>query len=277
MVLDQSKICCDIILNSRDIILISAAEAADISIMSREYAEKTMKWLCVFALITAFWAGAADSVEISEENWKTYRNEKYGYELSYPPGMEYKEYVGGSSGDLNYIATGKGFISFEVWPPGECPRQPEGTTAREIGIARAKTVTQADGPDSSFYCGDPLKVREFSSTHGVKLFELELTCMREVYPVWDEESAGQDASTAEAESEIIIEGKKGPTYFADISQSWRKRILLADPVASRSLSQAATETPLDTNILSKILDTLRTFAIPKPQGICIEDLTGEIR
>ncbi len=234
-----------------------------------------MRWLWVFSLFAALSAGAADSVEGDEDGWKTYRNEKYGYELAYPPEMEYIEYVAGSSGDLKDAGTGDRLIGFEVWPPGECPRQPEHTTAKEIGIERAKTVTQADGPDSFSYCGDPLKVREFYSSHGVELFELELTCMRELYPIWDEEAGGQDASTIEAESEIIIEGKKGPTYFADISQSWRKRILLVDPITSMKLSRPTPKVQIDPTVLAKIFDTLKTFPVPRPPGICIEDLRNQ--
>jgi hypothetical protein len=236
-----------------------------------------MRWFWVLSLSAVLSAGGVNSVQRDEAAWKTYRNGKYGYELSYPPGMEYKEYVGGSSGDLKDAGTGETLIRFEVWPPGVCPRQPDNTTAKEIGIERAKTITQADGPDSSSYCGDPMKVQEFVSSHDVKFFELELTCMREIFSVWDEEDAGQAAPAIEAQSEIFIEGKKGPTYFADISQSWRKRILLADPINSRRFSQAPVKSRIDLGILRKILETLKKFPVPKPPGVCIEDLIGEIR
>ena len=231
-----------------------------------------MRWHCTLCLFAVLSAGVVDAVRKDEDEWRIYRNEKYGYELAYPPEMEYTEYVGGSSGDLKDAASGETLIRFEVWPPGECPRQPDGTAAKEIGIERAKTVTQADGPDSSFYCGDPLKMQEFVSSHGVEFFELELTCMREVFPVWNDEEALQAGQSIEAQSEIKIEGKKGPTYFADISQPWRKRILLADPPGARRLSGATVKGPFDLAILPEILNTLRKFPIAKPPGICIEDL-----
>jgi len=217
-------------------------------------------------------AGGADFIQTERDGWKTYRNEKFGYEMSYPPEMRYKEYVNGSSGDLKDARSGTTLISFEVWPPGQCPTQPKDTTAKAIGIERAKTVTQADGPDSSFYCGDPVKVREFASSHGAAIFELELTCMREVFQELDGGADSPASRSAEENSSITIEGKKGPTYFADISQAWRKRILLADPFMSNPLSTGTAKDGMDPAVIRKILDTLRTFPIPRPPGICIEDL-----
>jgi hypothetical protein len=213
----------------------------------------------------------------AQESWQTYRNERFGYEISYPSDFEYKTYIDGSSGELRDAATGQRLVDFEVWPPGECPRQPAGTSAGEVGIARAKTVTQADGPMESSYCGDPLTIREYSTPNGTKIYELELTCVRETFPEsYDDTVAVQaDAAPSDMQSIIIAMGKKGPTYFVDISQPWRKRILMADPVGVDPRMQK-TKAGIDRAVLRQILKTLQTFPIRKPPGICIEDLrSGE--
>jgi hypothetical protein len=123
-------------------------------------------------------------------------------------------------------------VQLEVWPPSECPRQPADAIATEVGIDRAKTVTQTDGPDGSSYCGDPVTVRESVSPKGVRIYEMELTCVRESFPGShdDTDEAEAEAPPVEAQPVITAEGKKGPTFFADISPSWKTRVLLADPV-----------------------------------------------
>jgi hypothetical protein len=227
----------------------------------------------IIGLCTTLLAGVAGAAETTEDSWKTYRNETFGYELSYPAEMEYTAYVDGSSGELKDAGTGHRLVEFEVWPPGECPREPAAAIARDVGIERAKTMTQADGPDGSSYCGDPLTVREDASRHGAKMYELEMTCWRETYPESHDDTvdADPDAAMIEAQPVITTEGKKGPTYFVDISPAWRKRILVADPVGVDPRMQETTR-KIDLAVLRKILGTLKTFPIQQPPGGCIEDL-----
>jgi len=224
--------------------------------------------LCLLLLV-----GVAGAAEKTTADWKTYRNEKFGYEISYPADLEYRAYIDGSSGELKRADTGDRLVDFEVWPPSECPRQPAGAVAREIGIERAQAVTQADGPDGSSSCGDPVAVREFVSLHGAKIYELELTCTRETYPGSHDDSDDTEAEppTVEADPVVTLEGKKSPTYFVDISPSWMKRILMADPTGVDPRMQPTKE-ETDPALIRKILGTLKTFPTQKPAGVCIEEL-----
>jgi len=227
----------------------------------------------MIGLCSILLAGMAAAAEKDGEGWKTYRNHTFGYEISYPPNMEFRAYAGGSSGELQDATTGHMLVEFEVWPPGECPRQPANTTAKELGIDRAKVVTQADGPDGSSYCGDPVTVREYASLHGAKIYELELTCMSEAYPGAPDDSIDDESEAAPAETQPILtaQGRKGPTYFIDISPSWTKRILSADPFGVDPRMQPTKE-KADLAAVRKILGTLKTFPTQRPSGVCIEEL-----
>ena len=232
-----------------------------------------MKRSWILGVCATLLVGVGNAAEKSPDGWKTYRNEKFGYEISYPAEMEYKTYVNGSSGELKAAGTGQTLVDFEVWPPGECPRQPADASARDVGIERAKTMTQADGPDGSSYCGDPMTVRDHAALHGAKIYEVALTCMRETYPEGHDDTvtAEPGAASAEAQPVLTIEGTKGPTYFVDISPPWRKRILMADPVGVDP-RMPKTKAKIDLAVLRKILGTLWIFPIQQPPGICIEDL-----
>jgi hypothetical protein len=134
-------------------------------------------------------------------------------------------------------------------------------------------VTQTDGPDGSSYCGDPATVREYAALRGAKIYELELTCLRETFPEshTDEGDDEPEAAPADAQAVLTAEGVKGPTYFVDISRPWRKRILAADPVGGDP-RMGETRGNIDPPLVRRILDTLVIFPIQHSPVVCIEDL-----
>ena len=73
-------------------------------------AEKTMKWILGFCFFVMLPAVGADFIQTERDGWKSYRNEKFGYEMVYPSGMDYVAYVGGSSGELKDAGTGASLI-----------------------------------------------------------------------------------------------------------------------------------------------------------------------
>jgi hypothetical protein len=204
-------------------------------------------------------AALASSVrgDPGDTSWTTYRSEKFGYRLSYPPEVVLRTYFDGQSADLRDARTDEVLAALEVWPPDECPKQPPGLTARALATERAATATQADGDDGSSWCGDPITLRERTSAHGTALFELELTCMSERL----------DASGTSVRK---TEGRKGPTFFADVSRPWRARVLAIDPTGidprlpSRGRSDPA--------LVRRIAETVATFTTEDPHTVCIDEL-----
>ena len=100
-----------------------------------------------------------------------------------------------------------------------------------------------------------------------------MTCIRETSPESHDHTDEAEPNTAQSETQPIrtLEGRKGPAYFVDISPPWRTRILVADPVGVDPRMQETTD-KMDLALLRTILGTLKTFPIPKPAGVCIEDL-----
>ena len=202
-------------------------------------------------LATAVHAGCVPA------GWKTYRSEQFGWELAYPPAMELKTYLGGASADLRDAITGSVLAELELWPSDLCPRERPGTTAEAIGTERVAAVTQADGDDGSSSCGSPITVRRWVSNRGVPLYEVRLTCR-------SERIVGRRTIHRR-------EGRKDPTFFADVSQAWRKRVLLVDPVGVDPRMTAGAHPP-DVAPIRSVLATLSTFTVPDPKVVCIEDL-----
>lgn len=202
---------------------------------------------------------AATTPAASLTDWKTYRSERFGYALSYPPDMELKVYFDGVSGELR-TAAGEELLELDVWPGDLCPREAPGTTAKALGMERAAMITQADGDGSSSACGRPITVRESVSSHGVRLYELELSCRAE-----------------HTEGRRVVRerlGKKGPTFFADVSQQWRSRVLMVDP-AGADPRMGPTRPTGDAALVRQILETLTTFPLPDPHVVCIGDLGSQ--
>ena len=191
------------------------------------------------------------------ETWKTYRSDAFGWELSYPSDVELKVWFDGRSGELRDATTGDVLAEIEVWPGDLCPREKPGTTAKAIGIEHVVGVTQTDGDDGSSSCGVPMAVRRLTSDHGVPLYELELSCVRE--------------RIVGRRSVHRRDGHKGPTFFADVSQSWRKRVLTVDP-RGVDTRMAPVKRPADLGTLRRILATVATFPVADPNVVCIDDL-----
>jgi hypothetical protein len=213
-----------------------------------------MRRTLVVALVLVATAVRAGS---TPDGWNTYRSEQFGWELSYPPDIQLKAYFGGQSATLLDAANGSALAELELWPSDLCPRERPGATAEAVGLERVAMVTQADGDDGSSSCGPPMTVRRFASDRNVPLYEIRLTCS-------SERIVGRRTVRRH-------EGRKGPTFFADVSQSWRKRVLTVDPVGVDPRLAAATR-PFDVAAIRDILATLATFAVPDPNTVCLDDL-----
>jgi hypothetical protein len=76
-----------------------------------------MRRTWIIGLCTTLLVGVAGAAEKTEDSWKTYRNEAFGYELSYPAEMEYAVYADGASGELKDTARGAGWSSSRYGHP----------------------------------------------------------------------------------------------------------------------------------------------------------------
>jgi hypothetical protein len=211
--------------------------------------------LAALAVAAAVAAHAGDV----PDGWTTYRSERFGYAIAHPPGTTLKAYFDGQSADL-LDADGRSLVSLEVWPPDLCPHVV--ATPKDLGVRHAIDMTQADGADGSSVCDKPVRVGESTSSRGVHVWELVLACVRE-----------EERGTVHRPRAVRTrEGAKGPTFFADVSQTWTPRVLMIDPAGVDPRLSHPAPPRLAAAELRTMLATLATFAVPDPHVVCIEDL-----
>lgn len=202
----------------------------------------------------------------SQAPWQVYRDGNNGFEFGFPASMKFESHFG--SGDLKEAQTKHTILTTEVWPPDEClhaPGEKTITSAREVALQRAKDVCQADGPNGSSFCTDPVTVRPFASKEGAKGFEIYLT------------RAGEHCDTDEENNCVSpmkreVYGKKGPIYAFDISTDTMTKILYVEPIGI----EPATFSPgskADLQPIREILSTLKVFRVDSPKATCIQDLS----
>jgi hypothetical protein len=213
------------------------------------------RWLVV-ALVGCL-VRAASAADVPA-GWTVYRSELGGYELAYPPEVTFKAFFDGRSAEVADAATGERLADLELWPADVCPRDRSGAGAERLGTTRAGDVTRADGDDGSSVCGAPVRSRAFRSEHGVACWELSLTCTSE--------------RVTRGGRRHRREGTKGPTFFADVSQPWRTRVLMLDPAGVDPRLGRPGEPATAPAVARRILATLRTFSVPDPKVVCIDDV-----
>jgi hypothetical protein len=201
----------------------------------------------------------------SAGSWKTYRDAKNGFELRFPASMNFEAHF--ASGELKEIRSGRTVFFMEVWPPDECMHAPGEKTvssARTVALQRAEDLCQADGPNGSSFCTDPVTLRPFAGKEGAKGFEIYLT------------RAGEHCDTDEEENCVgpvkrEIYGTKGPVYAFDVSTATMTKILYVEPMGVEP-DAFASGSKADPKLIREILSTLKVFEVESPRVTCIQDL-----
>jgi hypothetical protein len=103
--------------------------------------------------------------------------------------------------------------------PRECPRQPAVLWPSARGRSGQGRYRPMVGWSS--FCGDPVTVRESASLW--RRSRVELTCMRNLSGI------ARDTDEAEPKAQWskrtnCYEEEEGPTYFVDISPSWKSLV-----------------------------------------------------
>jgi hypothetical protein len=224
-----------------------------------------LKRASIFCVILSFSALSAAETA-NQGSWQIYRDVRNGFEFRFPGAMKFERHFG--SGDLKEPQARRTVFTTEVWPPDECmhaPGEKALTSAREVALQRAKDVCQADGPNGSSFCVDPVRIQPFTSKEGAKGFEIYLT------------RAGEHCDTDEEDQCVSpmkreVYGKKGPVYAFDISTDTMTKILYVEPTGVEPAAFSP-GSKADLKPIREILSTLRVFRVDGPKATCIQDLS----
>ncbi|MBU0596668.1 hypothetical protein KKA94_00705 [Patescibacteria group bacterium] len=149
--------------------------------------------------------------EIDSNNWQTYFNKKYKYEIKYPDNFFLKEVPSGSGQiNFNYILlrdkNGEEtdwLIEINTAKDREIPEDTSELSFDEFIEKKVKELCAADGVNGSRYCTDIISQEDFINSNnfiGQKFY------LKEIY---------EDFTKEETE---IAEKIKGPIFVYDISQ-----------------------------------------------------------
>src|SRR5262245_61730297 len=224
-----------------------------------------LKRASILCVILSFCASSAAETACLG-SWLIYRYVSNGFEFRFPGSMKFESHVG--SGDLEEAQTRHTVFTTEVWPPDQCmhaPGEKGRSSVRKVALQRAKDVCQADGPNGSSFCADPVRVRPFTSKEGAKGFEIYLTRTGEHC---DTDEEDQCVSTLKKE----VYGKKGPVYAFDISTDTMTKILYVEPTGVEPAAFSP-GSKADLKQIREILSTLKVFRVDGPKAICIQDLS----
>jgi len=219
----------------------------------------------IFWTLLALWALRSPATA-SPADWQIYRDGNNGFEFRFPASMKFESHF--ATGELREARTRQPIFTTEAWPPDECTHLPGETTntaAREVALQRAKDACQADRPNGSSYCTDPVTIQPFASKAGAMGFEIYLT------------RAGEHCDT-DAEDKCVgpmtkeVYGRKGPVYAFDISTETMTRILYVEPMGIEP-STFSPGPAADLEQIRAILSTLRVFRVDHPKVSCIQDLS----
>ena len=105
-------------------------------------------------------------------NWKTYRNNQYGFEFRYPSDYSFDVIKDSKGSDwlFDLISPTKEYLPMRL----EDNRFPELDTFEKFAIGISKSYCSADNDGLSQYCSNENKISEFTNSAGINGYEIYL-------------------------------------------------------------------------------------------------------